>query len=135
MKGSCLCGAVQYEVKTFEENVSHCHCSKCRKFHGAATGTYGVVSMANFTWTAGGDRIAVYRSSEKAERGFCPQCGSSLFFRFLSNPDYIDIALGTLDEEPDQLPKDHIYTASKAKWCVIGDDLPQYLGGRGSDVE
>ena len=48
--GSCLCGAVQYSVDKIEKQMAHCHCTMCRKFHGAAFATFGEARTENFHW-------------------------------------------------------------------------------------
>lgn len=52
-KGQCLCGAVEYEVDEFSPKMAHCHCSMCRKFHGAAFATYGTAKKSAFRWLRG----------------------------------------------------------------------------------
>jgi hypothetical protein len=92
--GSCLCGAVRYEVVGALRDVVECHCEMCRKTHGhigayTATpkGSLRVVETRGLKW---------YRSSEQARRGFCAECGGALFFEPLAK-DYMAIAAGTLD--------------------------------------
>ena len=53
LTGSCLCGAIAYEVKELEPNMANCHCGMCRKFHGAAFATFGEAKSENFRWTRG----------------------------------------------------------------------------------
>ena len=52
MKGSCLCGAVVYQVRRFYPEIANCHCGMCRKFHGAAFATYGKVQVEDLQWLA-----------------------------------------------------------------------------------
>lgn len=127
IKGSCLCQGVQFSVAAFSPHLSHCHCSQCRKFHGAAFASYGTVLLKDLHLDAGQALIRTYRSSHKAERDFCSVCGSSLFFRFLHLDDRLDIALGSLDQEPDLKLSAHIFYASKPGWSgEFNDDLPKY---------
>ncbi len=92
--GSCLCGAVRFEVVGSLRDVVECHCAMCRKTHGhigayTATpkGGLRIVEARGLKW---------YRSSEQARRGFCGECGGTLFFEPLTK-DYMAIAAGTLD--------------------------------------
>jgi hypothetical protein len=126
MKGSCLCEAVRYEVQAPFEEMHHCHCSRCRKAHGAAFSTFGRVPATALTVTRGADAIRRYRSSAQVERAFCGTCGSNLTFRFDGLPDAVWIAIGTLDEDPGLRPEGHIFAASIAPWHAITDALPQY---------
>ena len=54
MTGSCLCGAVRYRIRAPLQEIHHCHCSRCRKAHGAAFATYAGVAADTFAFTAGG---------------------------------------------------------------------------------
>lgn len=126
MKGSCLCGRNRYEVEGLIPHTTHCHCSLCRKFHGAAFATYGVVEREKFRWLSDGRELAEYTDSNGNTRGFCKHCGSSLTFRAPGDEGTVDIALGTLDDAPDLPPSAHIHVASKAGWFEICDKLPQF---------
>lgn len=75
-KGSCLCGTVQYEVDGPFEVMSHCHCSMCRKHHGAAFATFVTVPLSGFRWVAGEEALSTYQSSAYGKRTFCGKCGS-----------------------------------------------------------
>lgn len=125
--GSCLCGAVRYEVAAVGPKMGHCHCSMCRKFHGAAFATYGEALSENFRWLAGQDTLQSYTASNGTVREFCGVCGSSLTFAPAGDTGgVVEFSLGTLDEETSQRPDAHIFTAYKADWFDICDDLPQF---------
>lgn len=126
LKGSCLCGAVRYEVRGPVSHVTHCHCAMCRKAHGAAFGSYGRVERKDFAVLSGAADIASYRSSAQVQRTFCKRCGSTLQFISDKRPDTLSIALGTLDDDPGVRSSSHIFVASKAPWYRIADDLPQH---------
>ena len=64
LEGGCLCGEVRYAVDGEIGQVSHCHCSMCRRIHGAAFGTYGAVPKENFRWVSGADSVKTYPSSD-----------------------------------------------------------------------
>ena len=126
LRGSCLCGSVRYEIRGPVGRVSHCHCSMCRKAHGAAFATYGRVERSDFALVSGADDIASYRSSAGVTRTFCRRCGSNLQFISEKRPDTLSLALGTLDDDPGVKGSLHIFVASKAPWFHIEDDLPQH---------
>jgi hypothetical protein len=128
IRGSCLCQGVKFEIGGKPGRPSHCHCSMCRKAHGAAFGTYASVRKQDFRVTAGAGLIARYRSSLWVERTFCSRCGSTLQFISNEHPDVVDIALGTLDDDPGVRPTHHIFVGSKAPWFEITDGLPQHAG-------
>jgi hypothetical protein len=128
LKGSCLCGAIRYEVNGTVDSVSHCHCSQCRKAHGAAFATYGHVRYADFRLLGGADAIGRYQASRHATRTFCVRCGSNLQWCPADGTDYFALALGTLDDDPGARPARHIFVGSKAPWYAIEDGLAQFAG-------
>jgi hypothetical protein len=97
--GSCLCGRLRYEVLGPIKAVTHCHCSMCRKAHGAAFGTYGSVPLEHFVVTEGAGHRRSYPSSPGVERSFCVVCGSTLTWHRNEGEfsRWIAFALGTLD--------------------------------------
>ena len=124
--GRCECATVAYEVDGEINDFSHCHCSQCRRLHGAAFGTYGGVEKAQFRWTAGEDNLRVYASSENNDRHFCKTCGSLIMTTISSEPDAFYVAMGTMDGDPPRPSGYHIYVGSKADWYEVCDDLPQF---------
>lgn len=131
--GQCLCGEIQYEVREFSPRMGHCHCSMCRKFHGAAFATYGEVKPPDFHWIKGEATLSDFTADNGTTRSFCKHCGSSLTFR-ASNADnsIVELALGTLDTPIPHQPDAHIFVANKASWHTISDKLPQFQAGRTS---
>ena len=128
IRGSCLCGEVRFEISGKLSGASHCHCSMCRKAHGAAFGTYAAAKAAEFRVVSGEGRITRYRSSPEAVRTFCARCGSTLQWLRESKPEIVDVELGVLDDDPGVRPAYHIYVGSKAPWLEITDNLPQHAG-------
>jgi hypothetical protein len=126
IRGSCLCGAVRYEIRGPLGRMSHCHCSMCRKAHGAAFGTYSSVARGDFVLLGGAESVRSYRSSPKVTRTFCGTCGATLQWITDDRPDRVDVAIGTLDDDPGIRPALHIFVASKAPWYEIADGLPQH---------
>ncbi|HYD49570.1 MAG TPA: GFA family protein [Terriglobales bacterium] len=127
--GSCLCGAVRYQATAPLGEMHHCHCSMCRKGHGAAFSTYARSEAGAFRFTAGESLVKQYRSSAPITRSFCSECGANLLFRFEGMPEAVWIAAGTIDGDPGVRPSAHIFADSKACWFDITDDLqrfPQY---------
>ena len=126
-QGSCLCRTVRFEIKSDPKALTHCHCSQCRKAHGAAFASYGSVPRADLHFIQGAELMTAYRSSESVIRQFCSRCGSSLFWsKSLGEyADWISIALGTLDTSITSDKQRHIEVASKASWYEIQDQWPQ----------
>lgn len=128
IRGSCLCGSIRYEVRGPLGPASHCHCSMCRKTHGAAFGTYSRVQRSDFFLISGVEDIASYQSSPEVTRTFCRRCGSTLQFIRATRPNTFALALGTLDDDPGVRPSMHIYIETKVPWLDINDGLPQHEG-------
>ena len=120
--GSCLCGAVRYEVTGTLRDVVECHCAMCRKTHGHI-GAYTATPKGSLHLVEARD-LKWYRSSENARRGFCSECGGSLFFE-PSNKDYIAIAAGTLDPPTGLKTVLQIHVDSAGDYYDIAAGIPQ----------
>ena len=124
--GSCLCGAIRYEVKGELGPIVFCHCSQCRKAQGSAFAANAPVKATDFKIVAGDHALAEYESSPGKKRIFCKICGSPIISRQASRPDVVRLRLGTLDSRIATKPSVHIHVASKAEWLEIHDGLPQH---------
>lgn len=132
-RGQCLCGSVKYEVDAIGPRMAHCHCSMCRKFHGAAFATFGEARSEDFRWLEGEALLRDYRADNGTLRRFCSRCGSSLTFAPADDSgELVQFTLGTLLNPPALAPDAHIFVGSKAPWDHICDSLPQYEAGRDS---
>ena len=87
IRGNCECGAVQYEVDGDIFDYSHCHCSQCRRLHGAAFASWGAVARDKFRYVSGEAALQTYASSEQIDRVFCRICGSNILADFKPEPD------------------------------------------------
>ena len=130
MTGSCLCGAVLFEIELPTLFVGHCHCSMCRRAHGAGFVTWVGVREDGFQITEGEEDLVHYRSSDHATRSFCGRCGSSMLCNDDNHENVIEITLANLHEEIDREPQGHAYFDCRASWMKVDDDLPK-LGGDG----
>ena len=132
-RGSCLCGVVRFEIDEFLPQMAHCHCSMCRKFHGASYATIASVSRSKFRWVEGEDALKGYTAENGTTRTFCKHCGSSLTFSSpRASDEVVEIALGTVDGDVAVEPDAHIFVGSGANWTVLNDGLPRYEEGRDS---
>lgn len=121
--GSCLCGAVRWRLDGPLGNVTHCHCSMCRKAHGAPFATYAEGRAADYRLDAGADAIVSHESSPGSRRDFCGCCGSVV--PNLAG-EQVFIPLGNVDGDPGVRAEAHIFTGSRAPWWRIEDSLPQH---------
>jgi hypothetical protein len=118
--GSCLCGAVAFEITGQLRPVIACHCHQCRKQTGTYMSSTAVKDeQFRLTETRG---LKWYRSSDTGRRGFCEQCGSVLFWKG-DGYDYIAIAAGSIDGKLGVTLDGHIF-------CESAGDYYQITGGR-----
>lgn len=129
--GGCLCGAVRFEVETPTRFCAHCHCSMCRKAHGAGYVTWFAVKRSQLRFLSGEDQLKTYRSSRHGIRRFCGVCGSSMFCELDTNPDDVDVVLAAMDGPIDRLPNAHVYYDSGAAWAQLDEELPRRGGETG----
>ena len=122
--GGCLCGAVRYRATAAPLRAVSCHCAMCRRSSGAPFLSFVHFPKAAFTWTEGAPTC--YRSSAKAERGFCARCGSTLSMHEAILDDRVQVSLGSLDRPGDVRPDDHVWTQSQLPWLNVVDDLPRF---------
>jgi hypothetical protein len=125
--GACLCGTVSYEFAGPFIAMSNCHCSMCRKHHGAAFATFAIAPIDGFRWLSGEAAIGRYRSSEQGQRLFCTTCGS-VAPTLMPELKCAIAPAGNLKSDPGVRPKDHMFAASKAPWYTITDDGVQHAG-------
>jgi hypothetical protein len=126
LQGSCLCGAVRYEIRGGVGSSLHCHCVQCRKASGASFTTNASVAAEAFRFVEGESLLGQFESSPGQFRCFCTRCGSPLIKRIAEKPETLRLRLGTLDSDPETAPAAHIFLRSRAPWTVITDDLPQH---------
>ena len=123
--GSCLCGAVRFEVAGALKAPDACHCTQCRRQSGHYWASTDVPRDA--LTIDGEEKVSWYRSSEKVRRGFCRVCGSVLFWDPIGR-DRIAIAMGAFDSPTGTELEKHIFTAAKGDYYDIADGLPQEPG-------
>lgn len=127
VKGSCLCGAVKYEVTGETKRFYHCHCKRCRKATGTGHASNLVVApQTAISWLRGEDMLVRYKvpDSERFYNWFCKQCGASMP-RAVAEIDAVIIPAGSLDTEPPVSPQGRIFWDSRADWSCV-DELPTY---------
>ncbi|MDH5190073.1 MAG: GFA family protein [Gammaproteobacteria bacterium] len=127
LKGSCLCGSVQYEVTGEPQRFYHCHCQRCRKATGTGHGSIVMMTpVTGITWIKGEDLLGRYKVPE-AERFytcFCTQCGGPMP-RTVPELDAVFIPAGSLDTESPIPAQARIFWDSRAEWSC-SDALPHF---------
>jgi hypothetical protein len=122
--GRCLCGAIGYRVHGPLRDVIFCHCTRCRRTHG---------HFAAYTACARDDLELVetrglrWYELDESRRGFCGECGASVFWEREGSPT-ISIAAGTLDEPTGLRPSHHVFTANAGDYYELADALERRPG-------
>lgn len=133
LHGGCLCGAVRFDVTVPVKWVANCHCSMCRRAHGAPYVTWVSVPTSQFNVTHGFEQLANYQSSADASRSFCSKCGSMMLFRSKRWADEIHIARANIEGDALPQPMVHAFFSDRASWVHISDELPKRGGVTGTE--
>lgn len=117
--GGCACGAVRFEVSKEMTFVTFCHCSKCRRWHGHV-GAYTAIDRDGFKLTEQRG-LRWYAAAVTVKRGFCGECGSSLFWDE-AGESKMSICAGSLDAPTGLKPQAHIYLGSQGDYYPVPED-------------
>jgi len=129
IRGSCLCGGVQFELSRAVGPFELCHCTRCRKAGGSAFSATVGVRRDDFHLMAGREMIRAFEAPVREvapgyRTFFCGRCGSPV-----PNPNpetpWFEIPAGALDDDPQLRPDRHIFVELNAHWFEIADNLPQ----------
>lgn len=120
--GACLCGGVRFEVRGPMRDVIVCHCGQCRRTHGHVA-AYSSTAQADVVFHEQAT-LKWYASSDKARRGFCSECGASLFWEPLGE-GRLAIAAGCLDTPTGLKTERHVYIREASDYYEITDNLPR----------
>lgn len=140
--GSCLCEKIRFEFDDPVKFVAHCHCSICRRAHGAPVVTWVGLKAGQLKITDGVESLRTYRSSPQAERQFCSHCGTSLFFRPIGQDarwaGEVHVARAAVHDSATDgagalAPKAHVFYSDRARWFDDASALPCYGGVSGTE--
>jgi hypothetical protein len=125
VRGSCLCGAFQFEIDGRLSEIHRCHCSVCRK----ATGAGGIAVLAtaarSLEWIRGEDAIRVFERPSGWRAAFCPTCGTPAP-QLHSSGKIWTIPAGCLDDDPGVRVAEHIFVGSIASWDRVPPGAAEY---------
>ena len=128
VNGSCLCGAIGFQAGLPSKWCAHCHCSMCRKAHGAGYVTWVGFETDQVSFVQGENELKWYESSPGAQRGFCPHCGSTLFFRSERWAGELHITLGNINDPIDRQPQANVFFDKHVNWVAVDTSLKQVDG-------
>ena len=125
IRGGCLCGTIRYEATNEPYNVTHCHCSDCRRSSGAPFVTWASFQRNGFRFTKGQPHELRWAGRL---RSFCPDCGTPL--TFMTGADEIDVTVCSFDQPEAATPEDHTWIEDRLPWIRPTDNLPSYYQSR-----
>ncbi len=113
--GSCLCGVVQFQVRSVIDTIYHCHCGLCRKQTGSGFNAASLVEQSHFSWLQGDQQIRQYQKASGFRSAFCRVCGSCVPNQ-VNQTSWMWIPLGLLDSEITPIQRLNFCVNSKAAW-------------------
>jgi hypothetical protein len=122
VRGSCLCGAVQFEIDGEFEPRSFCHCTSCKRLSGGVGTANARVRSDAVRITAGRERLRTYQPVEGTAKTFCSECGANLFGGGWPENEFASVRLPAIDSPFEGRPTRHIFTRSVAPWETLPDD-------------
>lgn len=126
VQGSCLCGQVTYEVELIPNKVFNCHCSYCRKAHGADYVTVALAKGDTLKIIQGADSLAEHQNEIGGFRAFCSNCGTRLMNYAPDKTMYLSVNVSTIDTPIEIKPQAHVNLESKAPWYEPYAGIPGF---------
>ncbi len=134
LNGGCLCGQVRYKISGPRRNIINCHCENCRRTHGHVA-AYTSVDKQDILLTSQQSLKWYHDQSPDTYRGFCNECGSSLFWDAKQQNNKMAISAGTLDAGHGLKTICHVYVSEAGEYYKISDGLPQFEGSNTGQLE
>ena len=127
LKGSCLCGDVEYEITGLQTDFWHCHCERCRKATGTGHASNLIFAPAELTFTKGEEYVARFKVPDAKffTNVFCTHCGSRLP-NYSVERGFAVVPAGSLDSDPGVTAGGRIFKGSAASWSCSDSDTPEF---------
>ncbi len=132
LTGSCMCGAVRFEVSAPFTTAGYCHCTRCQRRTGVPWALSGMVDEDGFAIVEGAELVRSFQPPDGFAKAFCGECGGHLY----AGPagGVVAVRLGSVDGDPGVRPRWHQWVGSAPAWEPIPDDgLPRFAGPREHD--
>lgn len=126
IEGGCLCGKIRYQYDGELNELSMCHCKQCQKAQGTAYAAVSPIDVDKFKFVSGSELLKEYRATPEKVRVFCSNCGSPIYSARDDLPKVKRIRVGTVDDAFQCEEAYHTFTATKASWELLHDNLPKY---------
>ena len=134
LDGGCLCGQVRYQITGARRNIINCHCQNCRRTHGHFS-AYTSVDKQDLLLTRQQGLKWYHDQSPDTYRGFCGECGASLFGDAKDGNNKMAVSAGTLDAVHGLKTIGHIYMSEAGDYYEISDGLPQFERSNAGELE
>ena len=121
--GGCFCGAVRFAIDLPSKWCAHCHCSMCRRIHGAGYVTWVGVASEQFHLLGDSSTLQWFESSPGARRAFCTICGSSMLFESARWSGETHVAMACLDQAIDRKPQANAFHSAHVDWMPLDETL------------
>ena len=122
LRGSCLCGGVEFELAEAPETLRYCHCESCKKLSGSIGTVNGRVPSSAIRILAGKELLQTFQPAEGSAKTFCRTCGSNLFGGGWPDSETTSVRASALDDPFDARPSAHLFVRSVAAWETLPDD-------------
>ena len=122
LRGSCLCGGVEFELAEAPETLRYCHCESCKKLSGSIGTVNGRVPSNTIRILAGKDLLQTFQPAEGSAKTFCRTCGSNLFGGGWPDSETTSVRASALDDPFEARPSAHLFVRSVAAWETLPDD-------------
>ena len=127
VRGTCLCGGVEFEVTEPFSRVTQCHCASCKKLSGGPGTMNGRARTDSIRILRGRELLRTFQPPEGSAKTFCSSCGSNVFGGGWPESEHASVRLPTLEDPSDLQPQAHIFVRSVASWETLPDDgLPRF---------
>ena len=132
--GGCLCGGVRYQLTGTCRNIINCHCENCRRTHGHYA-AYTAVDKSALKFVKQQTLHWYHDESPDTYRGFCSNCGASLFWDARNGDEKISVAAGSLDDSGGLQTVGNIFLSEAGGYYAVDDALPAFEQGSGGALE
>ena len=123
-QGQCLCGKVTITARSASNDVGACHCKMCRRWGG---GPFMEIDCGADVEIGGEENVAVFDSSEWAERGFCQSCGTHLFYRLKGNRQHM-VPVGLFEDSASLAFKGQVFIDEKPNYYEFANQTKNFTG-------
>ena len=124
LQGGCLCGRIRYEVSPESDEGYYCHCRMCQLAFGNTRAAFINVPQTAVRWLTEPPKL--HASSSFARRGFCPDCGTNLWWEPARLPALIGVASGAFADPAFPMPEQAVWAVDRHPWVMLPEAVTQH---------